>query len=113
MSTSDVELKRWEKIVLEWLGDKMFDATFKTKWVIEPLTHRLFKRGVIPELVSHNATLYEILVLQMEKQLLLSLQVPQAIQVQDECTGNEAMKFKRRKKHLRVRWVLIWITIIK
>jgi hypothetical protein len=80
MSTCDVELKRWEKIVLEWLGDKTFDATFKTKWVIEPLTHRLFERGVIPELVSHDATLYEILVLQMEKQLLLSLQVPQAIQ---------------------------------
>jgi hypothetical protein len=80
---------RWEKIVAEWLEGKTFvipDAKNgvpppppKEEWDIKILMAQLVEKGIIPQNVAENATLYSLLLLQMEKQLILNLVVPRGV----------------------------------
>jgi hypothetical protein len=72
--------EKWEKIVGEWLNGKTFpipdtingiEQPKKEEWNIT-LVDVLVLKGIIPDHVQDDATLYKILMLQMERLVLKS-----------------------------------------
>lgn len=81
--------QRWEKIVVQWMSNKTFifeeeerklpDAV-KDSWDIKDLVDLLLKHELIPDFVADNASLFNVLMLQMERLLVSNLNVPAAVQ---------------------------------
>jgi hypothetical protein len=79
---------RWEKETSDWMEGKTFGIPEpkncvpppqKEEWNIEKLTARLVDKKIIPVWIQNDASLYALLIVQMELQLLRNLVVPKGV----------------------------------
>ena len=81
---------KWEEVLISWMSGKSFEfveprdeieeVKGREDWQIFDLEALLLKRGLIPEFVGGNDSLYDILLRRMQKQLLYSVNVPPRVQ---------------------------------
>ena len=79
-----------EEVLISWMSGKSFEfveprdeieeVKGREDWQIVDLEALLLKRGLIPEFVCGNDSLYDILLRRMQKQLLYSVNVPPRVQ---------------------------------
>ena len=70
------------KLVIGWRGKHsvyLNPPTQKEEWNIEKLTARLVDKKIIPVWIQNDASLYALLIVQMELQLLRNLVVPKGV----------------------------------
>ena len=85
-----MEQTKWEEVLISWMSGKSFEfveprdeieeVKGREDWQIVDLEALLLKRGLIPEFVGGNDSLYDILLRRMQKQLLYSVNVPPRMQ---------------------------------
>jgi hypothetical protein len=84
---SSVEYK-WEKETSDWMEGKTFGIPephncvpppLKNEWHIEKITDKLVEKKLIHASIQSDATLYSLLITQMELQLLRNLVVPKGV----------------------------------
>ena len=85
-----MEQTKWEEVLISWMSGKSFEfveprdeieeVKGREDWQIVDLEALLLKRGLIPEFVCGNDSLYDILLRRMQKQLLYSVNVPPRVQ---------------------------------
>jgi hypothetical protein len=98
-----MEQTKWEEVLISWMSGKSFEfveprdeieeVKGREDWQIVDLEALLLKRGLIPEFVCGNDSLYDILLRRMQKQLLYSVNVPP--QVQTSMTFGGLMNCRR------------------
>ena len=86
----EMEQTKWEEVLISWMSGKSFEfveprdeieeVKGREDWQIVDLEALLLKRGLIPEFVCGNDSLYDILLRRMQKQLLYSVNVPPRVQ---------------------------------
>ena len=85
-----MEQTKWEEVLISWMSGKSFEfveprdeieeVKGREDWQIVDLEALLLKRGLIPEFVCGNDSLYDILLRRMQKQLVYSVNVPPRVQ---------------------------------
>ena len=85
-----MEQTKWKEVLISWMSGKSFEfveprdeieeVKGQEDWQIVDLEALLLKRGLIPEFVCRNDSLYDILLRRMQKQLLYSVNVPPRVQ---------------------------------
>ena len=92
-----MEQTKWEEVLISWMSGKSFEfveprdeieeVKGREDWQIVDLEALLLKRGLIPEFVCGNDSLYDILLRRMQKQLLYSVNVPPRVQTSTTFEG--------------------------